>query len=97
MPMRSARNFLWKNNAKLLPSPKKRHFFGALAPESGAHRAGKHCAAGAAGWRERRILGAFESPVLNCFCYLGIGDAFHAGKIRNRARDLEYAVISARG
>jgi hypothetical protein len=42
------------------------------------------------------VLRAIESPVLNRFRHMGIGDAFDAREIRNRTRDLEYTVIAAR-
>ena len=42
------------------------------------------------------ILRAIESPVLNRFRYMDIRDVFHAREIRNRARDLENAMIPAR-
>ena len=42
------------------------------------------------------VLGAIESSVLNRFRHLGIGDAVHPRKVRNRARDLENAMIPAR-
>jgi hypothetical protein len=42
------------------------------------------------------VLRAIESPVLNSFRYLNFRDAFNARKIRNRARDLENAMIPAR-
>ena len=42
------------------------------------------------------VLRAVESPVLNRFRYMDSRDAFHARKIRNRARNLENAMIGAR-
>lgn len=41
-------------------------------------------------------LRAIESAVLNRFRYMNIGHARYARKIRNRARDFEYAMIPAR-
>jgi len=43
-----------------------------------------------------RLL-AIESAVLNRFRYVGSRDLLHARNIRNRARNLEYAMIRARG
>lgn len=43
------------------------------------------------------VLRAIESAVLNCFRDMGIGDALRARKIRNRVRNLEDAMICARG
>ena len=42
------------------------------------------------------VLRAIKSSVLNRFCYMRIRDAFHTSKIRNRARNLENAMICAR-
>ena len=42
------------------------------------------------------VLRAIKSAVLNRFRDMGIGDVFHTREIRNRASDLENAMICAR-
>lgn len=42
------------------------------------------------------VLRAIKSAVLNRFCYVGSSDLLHTRNIGDRARHLEYAVISAR-